>query len=89
MKKIVFFLIFYIGIAGWLIGQQPNNLQNRINYVSVSRVIVPPLIGKDVEAAIQLIDSVGLTRGNITNIQGVQPPGTVIRQFPAAGQIAD
>ena len=56
--------------------------------IAIKPVRVPPLIGSSKEAALErLTQTLGLTRGNITESESDQPAGTVIQQSPQAGEM--
>lgn len=85
MKKLVLLFIILSGIFTDAFSQLNRQARPALQ-AQFNQVAVPPLIGKTLSTAIQLIDSLGLNQGNITEMQANQPAGTVIRQFPAAGQ---
>src|SRR5579884_2755534 len=48
-------------------------------------VLVPSLVGRDVSAARQLLFTVGLTVGSVTEVDSDAAPGTVLATSPRAG----
>jgi len=88
MEKPILLLLFLFGIT--VCSNAQTNPQNLYYFnAPQNQVAVPNLIGKNVDTAKQLIDSVGLGHGTITDMRSNQPPGTVIRQFPAARLIVN
>ena len=88
MEKPILLLLFLFGMTVCTNAQ--TNPQNLYYFnAPQNQVAVPALIGKNVDIANQLIDSLGLGRGNITEMRSNQPPGNVIRQFPTAGLIVN
>jgi eukaryotic-like serine/threonine-protein kinase len=88
MNKTVSLLVVLIGISGVLTGQQPYSRLNQIT-VPIIRIAVPPLIGRNIDVAFRLLDSLGLTRGEIAERNSNQSVGNVIDQFPAPGSLVD
>ncbi len=50
-------------------------------------ITVPDLTGKNLEEAISILKSIGLTIGEITDKEDNSPVGTILSQHPAAGSI--
>lgn len=57
---------------------------NRMFHVGFSAV-VPNLAGKDLRQGVRLLENVSLSLGPVTEEEAKEPPGTVVRQSPAAG----
>lgn len=86
MKKQVLLFFFLSAIFFYSSGQTNRQILPGIR-AQLNQTVVPSLIGKNLERAVEIIDSLGLVRGNISEIRTSQAAGTVIRQYPAAGLI--